>query len=110
MIIQVVILIFIVFVISRVLLRFRAGDITSRELIVWLVFWLAVGAAVLLPQRTDVIAQWVGVERGADLMVYLSIIVLFFVLFKILVRMERIERDITKAVRNEALEDKDKQP
>ena len=64
--------------------------------------------AVLVPQQTDVIAQLVGVSRGADLLVYLSILVLFFLAFKILVRLEKIEKDITKIVRHVALTEKPK--
>ena len=108
MIIQFIIVIFILFVVSRIIFRFRKGDITSRELIIWLIFWLAVISAVLFPQKTDVVAQFLGVERGADLLVYLSIITLFFIVFKIVVRLEKIDRDVTSIVRNKALQDKEK--
>jgi hypothetical protein len=102
MIIQVAILIFIIFVLTRVAARFGRGDITGREFGIWLIFWLLVGTATVLPKSTDVVAQAVGVERGADLLVYLSVIVLFFVIFKVLVRLERLDREITKLVRGEA--------
>ena len=59
--------------------------------------------AALVPKETDVIAQFVGVERGADLLVYLSILVLFFTVFKIIVKLEKIDRDITKIVRETAI-------
>lgn len=103
MIIQVVIFIFIIFVTGRVIARFSVGDITSRELTIWLIFWFLVAAATVVPQQTDVVAQWVGVERGADLLVYLSIMVLFFIVFKILVRLEKLDKDITIIVRHSAL-------
>jgi len=103
MIIQIFILAFILFVISRIIARFRLGDVTSRELTVWLIFWFLVGAATLAPQKTDVVARWVGVERGADLLVYLSIMALFFIVFKIVVRLEKIDKDLTIIVRHAAL-------
>lgn len=99
MIIQTVIIIFILFVVWRTIIRFQRKDITSRELVIWLIFWALVAGATLAPKQTDVIAQFVGVERGADLFVYLSIIVLFFVVFRIIVALERIDRDITTVVR-----------
>lgn len=108
MIIKIVIIIFILFVLSRTVMRFKKGDITSRELAIWAVFWLLVAVASALPKKTDIVAQWLGVERGADLLVYLSIIALFFVVFKIIVKLEKIDRDITKVVRNTALDEEDK--
>ena len=108
MIIQAVLLLFILFVLVRIFSRFRSDDITSREFVLWLVFWLLVGVAVLVPKQTDVVANFVGVSRGADLLVYLSILVLFFLAFKILVRLEKIEKGITKIVRHVALTEKPK--
>lgn len=108
MIIQFIILIFIIFVFSRIIYRFKKGDITVRELFIWFIFWLGVAGAVIMPKKTDIIARLVGVERGADLLVYLSIIVLFFIVFKIIVKVEKIDRNITEIVRQAALE-KDKE-
>ena len=107
MIIKTIIILFILFVLWRTFLRFKKEDITGREFSIWLIFWLLVGAATLVPQKTDIVAQWLGVKRGADLLVYLSIIVLFFVVFKIIVKLEKIDRDITKVVRHTALKNKD---
>jgi len=108
MIIQIIIFVFIFFVISRIISRFRLGDITSRELTIWLIFWLLVAAATYAPQQTDVVAQWVGVARGADLLVYLSIMALFFLVFKIIVRVEKLDKDITIIVRHAALNSQSK--
>lgn len=105
MIIKFFILLFIFFVLSRTFIRFKTKDITIQEFIIWSIFWSAVAIATLVPQQTDTLARLVGVERGADLLVYISIIVLFFVVFKIVVKLEKIDRDITKIVRQQALND-----
>jgi hypothetical protein len=107
MIIQIGLLFFIVYVISRVAIKYAAGDITVRELSVWVVFWLLVAAAVLWPKKTDVIAQYVGVERGADLLVYVSVAVLFFIVFHLLLRLKKMDQTITRVVRSEALKNID---
>lgn len=101
--IKVLIILFIFFVLYRTFLRFKQKDITGRELSIWTVFWLLVAGATLAPQQTDVVAQAVGVGRGADLLVYISIIALFFVVFKIIVKLEKIDKDITEVVRNTAI-------
>ena len=68
MIIKIIILGFIFFVVWRTFGRLKNNDISRREFLVWLVFWLGVGLAALWPQKTDVIAAWLGVSRGADLL------------------------------------------
>lgn len=109
MIIKFIIIIFVVVVLWRTFWRFKKNDITIQELILWSILWLVVAGATLVPRETDTIAQFVGVERGADLLVYLSILVLFFAVFKIIVKLEKIDRDITKIVRGVAVNKKDDQ-
>jgi hypothetical protein len=104
MLIKLIITIFILFVSSRVFLKYKKREITIQEFLGWLVFWLLVLGATFWPKFTDLIASKVGVSRGADLLVYLSIIVLFFAVFKIIVKLKKIDRDITKIVREVALD------
>ena len=105
MIIKVIIIAFVAFVLWRTFIRFRKSEITIQEVVIWSVFWLLVVGVTLVPQQTDTISQYLGVERGADLLVYLSVITLFFLVFRIIVKLEKIDKDITKVVRNTALTD-----
>lgn len=105
MLIKVLIIVFALFVISRILMRYRRGELSSSETIFWCTFWLLIIGATLSPRTTDEIARYVGVERGADLLVYLSVIFLFFLVFKIFVQIHKIEQDITKIIRKIALEE-----
>jgi len=106
MIIKIIILVFVLFVSWRTYLRFKKNDISFREFLIWLILWLFVILASFLPQKTDIIAQWLGVSRGADLLVYLSIMVIFFIVFKLIVKQERLDREITFLIRQNAIEDK----
>lgn len=108
MLIQIFIILFVIFALSRVLLRFKKNEITVKELLFWLIFWIAAAVAVLLPQTTSLLASWVGVGRGVDLVIYISIVVIFYIIFRIFVRLERIERDITKIVREVGLKEEKK--
>ncbi|MDD5043057.1 MAG: DUF2304 family protein [Patescibacteria group bacterium] len=110
MLIQFFIVLFVLFVLSRILLRFKKGEITAKELLFWLIFWIAVAVAVLLPQTTSLLASWVGVGRGVDLAIYVAIVVIFYVIFRIFVRLEKIEQDITKVVREMGLREERKNP
>lgn len=105
MLIKFFIIIFVLFAISRIFVRYRKQEISSKEVFVWTVFWALVLAATLWPKTTDIIAQVFGVGRGVDLLLYISIVVLFFIIFRIIVKIEKIEKDITKIVRHFAIED-----
>lgn len=105
LIIQFVILLFILFAISRTVLKFKERKIKLSWFIFWILFWLAVAVAVLLPDTTSFFARFVGITRGADLVIYVSIIVLFYLVFKILVKIESLEQEITKLVRKISLKD-----
>ena len=102
--IQIIFLVIIFLIIAKTLQKYRMNSITVREFFLWTVFWLIGAVLVIFPDALQTIANFVGIGRGADLLIYLSLIILFFGLFDILVRLERIERDITKIVRKRALE------
>ncbi|MBU1164113.1 DUF2304 domain-containing protein [Patescibacteria group bacterium] len=107
MIIKVLVVFFVIFAIWRTLLKLKKQELRIGEAIVWVVFWLAVAVVAITPQTTDIIAQFVGVSRGIDLLVYVSIIVLFFLIFKLIVKLEKIERSISKITRHIALKESD---
>jgi hypothetical protein len=87
--IQIVLVCFAVFAMSRVLIRFRRGGMRGFELFLWLVFWIA--------------AQWLGVGRGVDTAMYLSLLVIFYLLFRAFGKMEDLDRQLTRVVRANAL-------
>jgi hypothetical protein len=58
-----------------------------------------------MPQTTDVVAQFFGVGRGADAVIYIALIGLFFLVFRMYVHIEAVEGEITQLVRKLALED-----
>lgn len=108
MLIQIFLILFILFVISKVALRYKDRIISLQEFVLWIIFWLMVGFVVIFPESTALVANLVGIGRGVDLVIYISVLILFYLAFRILVRLDKIEKDITKIVRKVAL-DKDKQ-
>src|SRR5215510_3689679 len=54
---------------------------------------------VIFPNLTNDIAHRVGVDRGADLIFYISIIIFWFVILKLYARIRRLEQTITEVVR-----------
>ncbi|MCK5460309.1 DUF2304 family protein [Candidatus Parcubacteria bacterium] len=103
MLIQFIIILFSLFAISRLRSKLKAKEIDVKEFYLWLPFWAVTIIATVWFRKTDIIAKFFGVEKGADLAVYISIIVLFYLLFKLIVKIKKIERDITKITRELAI-------
>ena len=98
MLFQYILLIIILFVFVQTVRKFKARKISLREFLFWIIFWVAVGAVVALPQITSFLAERLGVGRGADLVVYGSLIFVFYMIFRIFSRQNKIEKDISKLV------------
>ncbi|SRR3989339_1694054 len=99
---------FVIFVLGKTIGRWRNKEIGAGWLIFWIIFWLLAESAVLSPRLADLAAYSVGIGRGADLIIYISLAVLFFLFFRLLVKQERMNRDITKLTRKISLMESDK--
>jgi len=60
-------------------------------------------AAVLFPERTDVVANWVGVGYGKDLISYLFQITAMFVLIHYYTKFVELQRQFTELTRAMAI-------
>ncbi|HSR88879.1 MAG TPA: DUF2304 family protein [Candidatus Udaeobacter sp.] len=105
---QILLVVFFLFALIKVISRFRDGDLSKLGLILWSLFWLAAAGVVLLPNSTAYLAKLAGIGRGADLVVYVSLAAIFFIIFRLLIKIELLNKDITKLTRKIALQDKNK--
>ena len=100
---QIIVLVFVLFALSRALLRFRDRKIALGSLLFWSCLWLAVLALLFIPGITEPLAALLNIGRGVDVAVYLSIMLLFYLMFRLYVRIEKLEQNITTAVRQSAI-------
>jgi len=105
--IQILILVFACFAITRTVLQFKQGALTIAWLLFWILFWISAGFVALLPQTADTLARIVGVGRGADVIVYLSLIAVFYLIFRLYVHIDSLENEITRLVRKLSLDELD---
>lgn len=105
-ILQILIIVFGLFAFSRVILRFKGKEITMKEFIFWSILWLVIIFFGFLPDITKIFAGLLGIGRGTDAAIYVSIILLFYLLFRIYVKTENIEQEVTKIVREITLKKK----
>ncbi|NQV11955.1 DUF2304 family protein [Candidatus Uhrbacteria bacterium] len=105
--IQILILLFALFAVTRVFIKFRSRSIPATWATLWVVVWVGSAVVSLLPQTTDLLAARVGIGRGADLLVYLSVMALFYLVFRLVVRIESMQQETTKLVRAISMRDLD---
>jgi hypothetical protein len=104
MIIAQIFLVFLVLLImGLVVLGYRQRRISTRNFFFWTVLWTAAATAIIFPNSTMVVARFLGIGRGTDLVVYLSVILILYLLFKVYMRLEQMDREVTKIVRAIAL-------
>ncbi|MFH1867233.1 MAG: DUF2304 domain-containing protein [Patescibacteria group bacterium] len=105
--IQIVILLFVLLMWWRLYSKFKSGELVIREFVEWFLFWLVVAALTLVPDTASYLASLVGVGRGVDLIVYLALLLIFYLLFRVFMRLEKNNRQLTKVVRSLALKDRE---
>ncbi len=98
-IIQILALVFALFAWSRVILRFRGREISMGELFFWSLCWIALILLAIFPQQSFYFANIFGIQRGVDMFVYGGITLAFYLVFRMYVRMEKMEQGLTKIVR-----------
>ena len=80
------------------------GGVRKRIATFWMLIWLGTGVGVLWPRSTMVAARWLGIGRGADLVLYCSVFAMLGGFFYIYTRFRRMDRALTVLVRQLAIE------
>ncbi|MEM2916072.1 MAG: DUF2304 family protein [Candidatus Woesearchaeota archaeon] len=102
-VLQVIVVVFALFAWSRALLRLRDRKVSIGEFIFWSLIWAAVIVTSLLPQTANIASKFFGISRPIDLAVYISILLLLYLTFRIYVKHDQLEQEMTKLVREIAV-------
>ena len=78
----------------------RARFLTS---LAWTLLWVAGLVAVINPNETTEVAKLVGIRRGADLLMYLSVLGFGVGFYVVSLRLRQMSREITLLTREVAL-------
>ncbi len=79
------------------------GWVTLRAGLLGMLLWIAAAVAVLWPELTTQAAKVVGIRRGADLLLYCTVIAMIVGFLMVYVRLRRLRREMTLLVRELAL-------
>jgi hypothetical protein len=104
---QILFIFFSLFAIVGVIRKRQGGNLGVKGTGFWVIFWIAAILVVLWPRSTQIIANHIGIGRGSDLVLYSAAALMFYLAFKLNVKIEGMNRELTKVVRKVALEEKD---
>jgi hypothetical protein len=100
----------ILLVVDGLLLVMVPAAITRRWVsfgagLLWAAVCLLAGVAVAIPESTKIAARALGVQRGADLVIYCSIVVMMIGFLMTYTRLRALRREVTLLTRELAIRD-----
>lgn len=97
---QAIALIFIAIFIWRLSLQKKKQQIGNNEFILWLAFWLIGALAIIFIRFLDKILVTAGFSgSGINFLLYLAVISLFYLVFKLRLKISKLEKNLTDLVR-----------
>lgn len=107
---QIIISAIVLFIIYRTIRTYQRGNLTKVFALIWLAFWAAVLFFLFQQELLSKIANFLGVWRGVDLALYLSVITIFYLVFRLSAALEEVNQKMTQIVRQEALDKPARKP
>ncbi len=97
---QAIALAFIAIFIWRLSLQKKKKQIGNNEFALWLVFWLMGALAIIFIRSLDKILVNLGFSgSGINFLLYLAVISLFYLVFKLRLKISKLEKDLSDLVR-----------
>ena len=103
MVIQLLISTVALLVIINAIGKLRQKTFTMPIFIIWSSLWVAMGIVVWYPNISNIVANILHVGRGTDAILYISLIVISYLIFRISARLEKLHQDGTKLTRAVAI-------
>ncbi|HEX9163444.1 MAG TPA: DUF2304 domain-containing protein [Thermoanaerobaculia bacterium] len=85
------------------LIQIARRRVAARVGLAWIALWVAAAIAIADPDILVRVAHFLGIGRGADLVLYLSILFMFAAFFVTYLRFRRVDEQLTKIVRHLAI-------
>jgi hypothetical protein len=98
--IQILLLTGILFLGSYFVIRLKKSLL---DLVIILGMAIAAIALIIWPEITNRVAAYLNVGRGADLIFYVSILLFWYVILKLYIRIRNLEKLFTDVIRRDAL-------
>ena len=103
--VQFFLLAFALFALVKVIQHYRERGVRMMKFATWILLWIGAVVVIIFPDTTNFFAEALGVWRGADLVLYASVLIIFYLIFRIHLALGRLHQEITEVVRAMALEE-----
>lgn len=101
---QLLALVVIGFFIYRLFKQRNKKQVGGNEFVLWLSFWIASALAILFLKKLDYLAASLGFSAsGINILFYGAILILFYFIFKLRLRLAKLDRDLTDLTREVTL-------
>jgi small membrane protein len=94
----------IAFLIILTIVAGMRGSVRKRVMTFWVMLWTSGAVLLIWPESTAIVAHKLGIGRGADLLLYSSVLVMLISLFSVYSRFRSVDRQLTVLVRRLAIE------
>ena len=103
---QIIAVAIILYIIFRLYSQKKKGNIKGGEFMLWSLFWMMVVVLILFIKQIDLLVAKVGFSSsGINVILYLSVAVLFYMYIRLRIKIEKIEKNITKIVQEVSLKE-----
>jgi hypothetical protein len=83
----------------------RESGKTILKLFVRIVVWVGMALVALFPSFTEILARIIGLEGNINAVILTGFLLVFVIIFKLISIIEKMEQNISKLTRNEAIKD-----
>jgi len=101
---QFLLLAFVLTTLAKVIHSYRRRRMSLLDFLFWGLVWMVTALIILFPEATSLLAHLLGIGRGADLIMYISLLISFYLIFRLYMALARLEHAITALVRAIALD------
>jgi small membrane protein len=96
---QLILSVVILFILFKTWRSYRKKQISISFFVLWILLWLIGLFVIFYPGLLTKVANLLNIGRGVDFALYVSIILIFYLIYKINLKIGKMNRDLTKIVR-----------
>ncbi len=85
------------------LFRYLNEKNSLLTVILWALFWIIVSLFAIFPDFSNAFARLFGITRGLDFIIIIVFAVLVYTIFKLYTKIDKLEDDVNKIVKEVAL-------
>ena len=97
---QIFALLIIALILARLFWQKQKKLISANEMLFWLIFWLLAALAIIFIKNLDRLVAKLGFSgSGIEVLLYLSVAIIFYLIFRLRLKLEKIERNLTEIIK-----------